>query len=104
MNFEYFFVSLPGLFWICIITPALFALGGVCLARKLIGPDYRQQHHDIANAVIGPVATIFGIMAAFINILDLVQTMDMTEILILLKMIACQEFWRGMTTEELFWT
>lgn len=66
MNFEYFFVSLPGLFWICIITPALFALGGVFLARKLIGPDYRQQHHDIANAVIGPVATIFGIMAAFI--------------------------------------
>lgn len=66
MNLEHFLVTLPGLFWICVITPGLLALGGVFLSRMLIGPNYRQQHHTIAQAVLGPIASMFGIMAAFI--------------------------------------
>lgn len=65
MNFEHFLATCPNLFWICLIVPALLALAGVFLARKLIEPHKRNPHHDIAHAILGPVATIFGILGAF---------------------------------------
>ena len=66
MNFEHFLVTLPGLFWICLLVPALLALVGVILARKIIGFQNKQQYHSIATAALSPVASVFGIMAAFI--------------------------------------
>ena len=65
MNFEHFFATLPGLLWICLIVPALLALAGVFIARKSIAPHKRNPHHDIAHAILGPMATIFGILGAF---------------------------------------
>jgi hypothetical protein len=66
MNFEHFLATCPGLFWFCLMIPALLSLVGIYLARKLIEPHKRNPHHDIAHAILGPVATIFGILGAFI--------------------------------------
>jgi hypothetical protein len=66
MNVEHYVATLPGLFWICLIAPVFFALIGIYIARKLIEPHKRNPHHDIAHAILGPVATIFGILGAFI--------------------------------------
>jgi|GEM_PF-1580852 len=65
MNFEHYLATRPGLIWICILTPVFFALLGNFLARKWIHPDKRNPHHTIAHAILGPAATIFGILAAF---------------------------------------
>ncbi|MFZ4116244.1 MAG: hypothetical protein ACOYK6_05915 [Chthoniobacterales bacterium] len=65
MNLEHSLATLPGLFWICLILPASLALAGIFLARKLIAPNKRNPHHDIAHAILGPVGTIFGILGAF---------------------------------------
>ncbi len=64
-NLEHSLATLPGLFWICLTLPALLALVGIFLARKLIEPHKRNPHHDIAHAILGPVGTIFGILGAF---------------------------------------
>ena len=66
MNIEYFLATHSGLFWICIIVPALFALAGVFITRVMMGREHAQGHHNMANAIIGPIATIFGILGAFI--------------------------------------
>ena len=66
MNVEHCLATLPGLFWICLSVPVLFAIASIYIARKLIEPHKRNPHHDIAHAILGPVATIFGILGAFI--------------------------------------
>ena len=66
MNFEHYLALCPGLIWICILVPVTLASLGNFLARKWIKPDKRNPHHSIAHATLGPVATIFGILGAFI--------------------------------------
>lgn len=66
MNLEHSLAVLPGLLWICLIVPALLALAGIFVARKLIAPHHRNPHHEIAHALLGPMATVFGILGAFI--------------------------------------
>ena len=66
LNFEHYLALLPGLFWICLFVPAALAVVGILLARKLIAPHKRNPHHDIAHALLGPTATVFGILGAFI--------------------------------------
>jgi hypothetical protein len=67
MNLEQWLASLPGIFWICLLTPVSFAIVGCFLARQWIKPHKRNSHHDIAHATLGPIATIFGILGgAFI--------------------------------------
>ena len=65
MNFEHYLALCPGLIWICILVPVSLAVLGNFLARKWIKPDKRNPHHTIAHATLGPVATIFGILGAF---------------------------------------
>lgn len=65
MNIEHWLATCPGLIWICIFVPVSFAILGNFLARKWIKPDQRNSHHAIAHATLGPVATIFGILGAF---------------------------------------
>lgn len=65
MNFEHYLATRPGLIWICILVPATLATLGNFLARRWIHPDKRNPHHEIAHATLGPAATIFGILAAF---------------------------------------
>ncbi|MBX9742115.1 MAG: DUF4239 domain-containing protein [Chthoniobacterales bacterium] len=65
MNFEHSLALMPGLFWICLLIPAVFAISGIFLARKLIAPHKRTPHHDIAHALLGPIATVFSILGAF---------------------------------------
>lgn len=65
MNFEHYLALCPGLIWICILVPVSLATLGNFLARKWIKPDKRNPHHAIAHATLGPAATIFGILAAF---------------------------------------
>ena len=65
MNFEHYLATRPGLIWICILIPVAFAILGNFLARKWIHPEKRNPHHAIAHATLGPVATIFGILGAF---------------------------------------
>ncbi len=64
-NLEHVLATLPGLFWFCLLLPAFLALVGNFLARKLIAPHKRNPHHDIAQAILSPVGTIFGILGAF---------------------------------------
>ncbi len=66
LNFEHYLALLPGLFWICLFVPAALAVVGIFLARKLIAPHRRNPHHEIAHALLGPIATVFGILGAFI--------------------------------------
>lgn len=66
MNIEHFLATYPGLFWLCLILPESLSLIGIFVVRKLIEPHKRNPHHDIAYALLGPVATIFGILGAFI--------------------------------------
>ena len=65
MNFEHYLALCRGLIWICILVPVSLALLGNFLARKWIKPDKRNPHHAIAHATLGPAATIFAILAAF---------------------------------------
>lgn len=65
MNFEHYLATRPELIWICILVPVSLAVFGNFLARKWIHPDKRNPHHAIAHATLGPVATIFGILGAF---------------------------------------
>ena len=65
MNFEHYLALSPGLIWICVLVPVSLAIVGNFLARKWIRPDKRNPHHAIAHATLGPAATIFGILAAF---------------------------------------
>lgn len=66
MNFEHYLATRPELLWICILVPVSLAVLGNFLARKWIHPDKRTPHHAIAHATLGPAATIFSILAAFI--------------------------------------
>lgn len=65
MNVEHALAIMPGLFWMCLFIPALFTLSGIFIARKLIAPHKRTPHHDIAHALLGPIATVFSILGAF---------------------------------------
>ena len=65
MNFEHYLALLPGLIWICILVPVSFAITINFLARQWIKPDKRAPHHTIAHETLAPIATVFGILAAF---------------------------------------
>jgi ABC-type multidrug transport system fused ATPase/permease subunit len=66
MNLEHYLATFPGLFGICLLAPVSFAITGNFLARKWIEPQKRNPHHAIAHATLGPIATIFGVLGAFI--------------------------------------
>jgi len=66
MNFEKSLAMYHNLFWICILVPVIFSFIGVFLARKIIGRFHTNQHQEIAKTALGPVSTVFAILAAFI--------------------------------------
>jgi len=51
---------------VCILCPAILALGGLLVTRKLIPAKFLSQHHEVTGAIFGTLGTVYGIFLAFI--------------------------------------